>query len=280
MAGLMKQIVVSTNTLWFYFPDEKHRRQLHGTVEDCERKLNVLLEQNVSLDGVELYLEPVKLESDSDFSSTFCERFRDLTYRSMHIGSGSNDFLHNTSFIGQKFDILSRLLKKLDVRNVVVHAHHLKNRREEIRRLFSHKLPGINILVENNGFDNQWGSDINALSEIYKDFPDYGLCLDICHVFDWQKYRIDDFFQSNGLKDRVAEIHFSYSTYYTDIEQNDRNGFDGEKPYHALWSFVEKEPSAKTARAISQYPVVIEGCVPYGDRDLKYLKREIDLLRV
>ncbi|MCK5174157.1 MAG: hypothetical protein KAR47_12255 [Planctomycetes bacterium] len=276
----MKQIVVSINTLWFYFSDEKHRRQLHGTVEDCERKLNVLLEQNISLDGVELYIEPVKLQSDSDFSSMFCERFKNLTYRSMHIGSASNDFLHNTKAIGQKLETLSRLLDKLDIRNVVIHAHHLRSKREETRRLFSRKLPGINILVENNGFDNQWGSDINALLEIYKDLPDYRLCLDICHVFDWQKYMVDDFFQNDDLNDRLAEIHFSYSTYYTDIEQNDRNGFDGEKPYHALWSFVEKEPSAETAVAISQYPVVIEGCVPYEDRDLKYLKREVDLLRV
>lgn len=276
----MRQIVVSINTLWFYFSDEEHRRKLHGTVEDCERKLEVLLEQDVSMDGVELYLDPIKLESDSDFSSMFCERFKGLTYRSMHIGSGSNDFLHNTGFIVQKFDVLSRLLKKLSIRNVVIHAHHLRSKREEIRRLLGRKLSGINILVENNGFDNQWGSDINALSEIYRDLPDYGLCLDICHVLDWEKYRIDDFIYSNDLKDKLAEIHFSYSTYHMDIKQDYKKSFDGEKPYHALWSFVEKKPSAETDRAILQYPVVIEGCVPHEDRDMKYLKREIDLLRV
>jgi len=277
----MKQIVIALNSLWFYFPDEKNRRELHGTPADCERKLAQLIKEDVFYDGIELYLEPLKLNKNLFFSQDFIAKFRKLKFRSIHIGSIEIDFLYQQERTYEKFKLLQKIFSQLDTFNLVVHAHHLKSNREEIRKLFDATLPGINIAVENNGFDSRFGSSAEDLNDIFSFFSEekYKFCLDICHCKDWEDKPIDSFFAKDELRKRIDEVHFSFSTYLDDFPQEECKRFDGEAPYHALWSYINKKISKTTMDLITRYPLVIEGCVPNDDKRLYFLKKEIDMLR-
>jgi hypothetical protein len=272
---------VAQNTLWFYFNDEVQRRKLHGTPADSERKLNALRENDVRFDGLEMYLEPMRLQSGSAFTPEFIRQVRKMDRKSIHIGSGNAHFLYDSQIIADKFHILYRLAQQLEVRDIIIHAHHFKKERETIRRLMDNTLPGMNILIENNGFDNQWGAGPDTLTDIYNYFDDprYRFCFDICHVGDWKEYTLGQFFRDPLLSERMAQIHYGYSTYYIDVAAEKRAQFDGEKPFHALWSYMDLEPSPGTMASISRYPVVIEGCVPEDDKTLQYLKEEIAILK-
>ncbi|MCP4220368.1 MAG: hypothetical protein GY765_37405, partial [bacterium] len=227
----------------------------------------------------EIYLEPFRLEAGSAFSGKFCDSLLGMDNKSIHIGSSDSAFLLGGGHVYEKFENLYRLARSLEIRDIVVHAHHLKDRRDEIMRLFDKTLPGMRILVENNGFDNAWGADVDSLEGIFDYFNDdrYRFCLDVCHVWDWRLH-VQDFINSETLRNRLTQVHYSYSTFHGTIAEAQKALFDGEKPFHALWSYIGKEPGPEIPGTVFDYPLVLEGCIPNNDRYLDYLKEEIALL--
>jgi len=139
-------------------------------------------------------------------------------------------------------------------------------------------LPGTTICVENTGFGSEPGSGIEDLVQIFEEYPEYKLCLDVCHINDYVNYSLEEFFSVEVLRSRIAQIHFSYSTRLDKENLYAEMGFRGHEPYHALWSVVRKFPSRKSMNLLRKYPIVIEGVVPMQDKSLQYLRREVELI--
>jgi hypothetical protein len=264
------------NTLWFWF-DKQTRRALHGTPEDCFRKFRMLDSMGMCSNGLEIFLAPSKLGQARGFDPEFIRKFSKLTYRSVHIGEGDDDYLDSR----QAFDDLVRLgrtLEALETDNLVIHAHHLEKNRKPRVALMRAALGNTRILVENNGHDHPWGGSIQGLSAILNDCEDLFLCLDIAHIRDFPEVAINDYISNPLIVSRIQAIHYSYSTYPFERDAYEDKGFGGYRPLHALFSVMQAAPSRRTKAFVRRYPVVMEGILPPEDRQMRFLKEEAAIL--
>ena len=170
------------------------------------------------------------------------------------------------------------MLERLEVDTIILHANHLLHGQKTTKELLDSVLPGTTICVENTGFGSEPGSGIEDLVQIFKEYPEYKLCLDVCHINDYVNYSLEEFVSVEMLQSRIVQIHFSYSTRLDKENLYAKMGFRGHEPYHALWSVVGKFPSRKSMNFFRKYPIVIEGAVPMQDKSLQYLRREVELI--
>lgn len=174
--------------------------------------------------------------------------------------------------------ILRCELQRLNVHQIVVHANHFKNNRKQISELFKTALFDIDILVENNGFDDLWGYSQEGLTQIFKDCPEVKLCLDIAHVKDLTTLKLNELLKNEIFSTRIGQIHYSYATRQLGYDPYDVKGYPGYGPHHALLSLIDQTPSPETKDFVRKYPVVIEGLVPSEDSELEFLSKEIESL--
>ena len=268
--------IPAINTLWFCF-DKRTRRALHGTPQDVMRKFDALHSVGLCSEGLEIFLIPERLKHSPDFTPAFYKTFSGFSHRAVHIGETDVNFLDSKTAATDLAN-LSKVLQKLRARYVVIHAHHLRENRQARERLLRSALGGFRILVENNGFDYPWGGKVESVSEILSDCPEFGFCLDIAHVKDFMNSPLEAFISNELLMSRLAEVHYSYSTILVDGDPYEEKGFYGYGPYHAMFSVLGLGPSHRTREFISNYPVIIEGIVPAEDKNLDFLRKEIEIL--
>jgi hypothetical protein len=271
-------VLPAMNTIWFWFRPEFERRLLHGTPEDVMRKYAVLNSENLCSDGLEVFLIPSKLISSRPFDYRFFREYSKLKYKTVHIGDSDPDFLDRES-TAQELTQLAEILFRLEAETVIIHAHHLRKNRMTRRKTIASTLESFKVLIENNGFDNAWGCQVNSLVEILSDCPEFDLCFDIAHVKDFPSLSLRDFVSNEVITSRIREIHCSYSMIHLKGNPYKDRGFNGEKPYHGLFSMSGRPISHRTKSFIQQYPIVLEGIVPPSDTNLSYLKREFQLLK-
>jgi hypothetical protein len=274
----MSYIVPGTGVLWYFRTDAEQRMKLLGTPLDCMMKFKMLEEKRALSQGLEISLIPNKLRGIDDFEPWFYSQFSKLKYKSVHIGDMEPEFLTSSKCISEKLDILSKMLKDLEVDTVIIHAHHFQHEPIKVKKVLDAFLPHVEIYIENNGFGSGCGSRVDDLIQIFNDCPEFKLCLDICHIKDHENFTFDDFVSVDALRDRIKQIHFSYSSRLEKENLYANKGYINYDPHHALWSIIGKTPSSKTKEFIRQYPVILEGVIPREDSNLAYLKKEVELL--
>ena len=249
-----------------------------GSPDDMIRNFQMLEEHGLLHDGLELYLKLHNLENSSQFPAWFYEKVSALNYKTLHIGGDTPDFLFTLVDVEQKLSLLSEVLERLDVRALIIHAHHLKDHRLYIKELFARLLPETEIMVENNGLDDNWGSSVEGLMEIFNDCPEFKLCLDICHIKETGKFSLTEIASMPELRDRIRQIHFSFSSIAVGVDMYAEHGYLEYNPNHALFSITKETLSKKTKKNISQYPIVIEGAMVREDENFDFFKKEIEIL--
>lgn len=267
--------VPAQNVLWFWF-DPATARKLHGTVNDAARKLQNLTERGMLLEGLEIFLMPSRVGNSHDWPKDFCRAFADLSYRTVHIGETENNFLLQAES-PRHLRQLHAFLDAHGVKRIILHSHHLENSRQQCRENLLTCLPGIEICVENTGFNNITGHEPEFMIQLCKDFPECTICLDIAHVQDFPHYKLSDFTENPIIRQRIREIHASFSTYNfrsRGIDLYEEKGFPGYDPYHALYSVLNIMPDDETSNLMKQHPVVLEGVLPREDASLEYLFEE------
>ena len=268
-------IVPSTSSIQFCF--SKTDFMHNGTPRFVEKSFYFLNTHKLVNEGCEFFLMPSKLSSLTNFKKQFVELFRTLKYKVIHISEKDDILLQNGYY--KKLKILNDILKRLKTDKVVVHANFFQNNRRLKREIFLNVLDDVQIIVENNGFDNEWGSNIDNILDIFSDCPEFKFCLDIAHVKDLKQYSLDDFINNEQLLNKLTEIHYSYSTRFCTKDPYKDVGFHGYAPFHALFSILKLKPSKKTKKFIRKYPIVMEGLVPKEDKELQYLKKEMEILK-
>ncbi|WP_147819478.1 hypothetical protein [Salidesulfovibrio onnuriiensis] len=263
------------NTLWFCFPQET-RRKLHGTPTDVQRKFRALDKKGMVSQGMEMYLMPSRLAHDPGFTIEFINRFSQLDFRTIHIGETDPDFLDTPETAGD-LARLADIVAMLKSPAVLLHAHHLRDNRAQRADLLRNSLPGTEILIENNGFDNEWGARPENVWTILQECPDFNLCMDIVHIKDFADIRLKDFTKPPILE-RIREIHWSCSTYLMKGDPYESRGYQGYNPFHALFPLTDITPSDSTLEFIRQYPVVMEGVVPPEDSEYLFLSQELEII--
>ncbi len=267
------------NTLWFWY-EQATRRALHGTTADAARKLDAFVRRDFPLEGFEIFIMPERLPADptAEADPEFVRRFRNLPLRSVHIGDSRAEFLA-TPEAGQQVQRLRQLLEHLHGDTIIVHAHHFREFREQSAETLLRGLPGVRVLVENNGFDAPWGAQPENLCALLTAYPELGLCLDIAHVKDFPAPSLAAFANEPLLMARLAEVHFSYSTLQLGHDPYEALGYHGYGPFHAMFSVLGLAPSRSTVELIGRVPVVVEGIVPREDPELACVHREIALAK-
>lgn len=268
-------IYPAMNTLWFWF-DKATRRALHGTPADCERKFEILVAKG-GWQGLEIFLTPARLHPHQGFSRNFVRAFRELDYRSVHIGDADPDFLDGRQ-AARDLQRLHAVLQELETPRIILHAHHLEKNRAQRVAILRDCLPGTTILIENNGFDAGWGYRPEDLLELFRSCPEFGLCLDITHVADFQELCLATFLAHPSLAGRIQELHVSYSTHLLEQDPYAARGYMGYSPFHALFSVIDEEPPREAVELAQRVPVILEGIVPKEDTDCIFLTREKALL--
>jgi len=269
--------VIPGNVLSYFFRGVEQRK-IFGTPLDCMEKFRILEKTNLLSQGLEIFLIPNKLRSFDEFEPWFCSKYSRLKYKTVHIGDQNEGFLIDSDKISNKLEILSKMLERLEVDTIILHANHLLHEQKTTKGLLDSVLPRTSICVENTGFESERGSGIEDLIQIFKKYPEYKLCLDVCHINDYVNYSLEEFISVEMLRSRIVQIHFSYSTRLDKENLYAKMGFGGHEPYHALWSVIGKFPSRKSMEFFRKYPIVIEGVVPMQDKSLQYLRREVELI--
>lgn len=269
--------VIPGNVLWCFFQGIEQRK-IFGTPLDCMEKFRILENANILSHGLEIFLIPDKLKNFDEFEPWFYSKYSKLKYKTVHIGDRNERFLIDSDTIYNKLEILSKILERLEVNTIILHANHLLHEQKTTKELLNSVLPRTTICVENTGFESELGSGIEDLVQIFKEYPEYKLCLDVCHINDYVNYSLEEFVSVEMLRSRIVQIHFSYSSRLDKENLYAKMGFKGHEPYHALWSVIGKFPSRKSMDFFRKYPIVIEGVVPMQDKSLRYLRREVELI--
>lgn len=268
---------LSVISFWPLSGGERFAR--HGQPDDAVAKLAVFRDQALIDQGFEFFLMPRHLTDPDQFPADFYQTLARGAYRSVHIGDSEPDFLFTAPELPRQLAVLAEVLGRLDCRTIVIHAHHFMADPARAGRILTDALPGVEILVENNGFDSRWGADPASLRNIFAACPELKMCLDVAHVGDFQDIHLDDFIADPSLADRIGEIHFSYSTRLDQTDRYAQAGYPDYGPYHGLWSIIGARPSGRTLEFIRRHPVVLEGVVPVEDKTLTTLRREMDIVR-
>lgn len=262
------------NVLWFWF-DQTTRRALHGTLADAARKLATLEAREFPLDGLEIFLTPSRLKLPlSPDETNFVSRYRDMPGRCVHIGEACPDFLLAPQ-AAQDLRNLAHVLDILETESIVIHAHHLRTNPDKAATMLLSTLPGIEIRIENNGFDAPWGSNPANVAGLLRSFPEFRFCLDIAHVEDFNAPGLSEFMSDPIFEERLSEIHFSYSTHRHERDPYEERGYAGYGPFHALYSVMGLRPDDALASYARNVPVVLEGIVPREDDHLSFLIEEM-----
>lgn len=268
-------IVPSMNTLWFWFGPQEERRRLNGHPVDCMRKFQTLEQLGVADNGVEIYIMPRR--ASAGFEPWFYDAFRKRGWRTVHTGDPAVEFLMEPD-APRHLSQLHEQLVLLGADRVVLHAHHLEHHRAFKRDLLAECLPGIQVLVENTSFECEWGARPGALLGLFEDCPDYGLCLDITHIKDFEWGRLSAFLDVSALRDRIVQTHLAYSPHLLGYDPYERLGYPAYGPLHVLFSAMDQGLSDKTRQRLSAYPAVVEGLLPPEDAKGELLRREMSLL--
>ncbi|MEW5772129.1 MAG: hypothetical protein AB1916_01275 [Thermodesulfobacteriota bacterium] len=265
------------NTLWFWY-EQATRRALHGVLQDAARKLDAFVRRDFPLDGFEIFIMPKRLPEAPETAADplFLARYTGLAHRTVHIGDSRPDFLATPEAPAQVAR-LARLLDLLGSATLIVHAHHFQKHRAQTAQTLLKGLPGVRILVENNGFDSPWGSEPETLRELLAEYGELGFCLDIAHVKDFAHLSLAAFLDDPLLMARLGEVHFSYSTKLLDSDPYVARGYPGYGPFHAMFSVLDLAPNPRTVQAIGRVPIVVEGIVPREDQNLDFVRQEITL---
>ncbi len=269
-------VIPAMNCLWFWFDDDI--KALNGTAEDCMRKYRTLEDAGVAENGVEIAITPDRIVGRQPFDRDFIRQYATHPFKCVHITHEDIDFLELPEMPGH-LDRLRAVLEDLETGKIVLHAHHLKENRKARRDLLIKHLPETVVQLENNGFDCQWGSRPENLEAVFTDCPEFTLCLDVAHIWDFEDLTLEGFLSRPLLKTRITEIHWSYSTNRLTEDPYSLKGYSGYAPFHALFSLIDKSPDEQVKDLISGYPVVIEGAVPREDTTLEYIKKEIQFVR-
>lgn len=272
----MNYIVPSENIL--YFLSIRDGQVNMGSPNDMIRNFQLLENRGLLYDGLEMYLKLHTLRDNNQFPAWFYDKASALNYKTLHIGGDTPDFLFTLTNVEQKLSLLSEMLERLDIRALIIHAHHLKDHRLYIKNLFARLLPKTEILVENNGLDNTWGSSINGLMEIFHDCPEFKLCLDICHLKETGNFSLTELISMPEIRDRIRQVHISFSPVKAGEDLYAKHGYPEYNPNHALFSIIKEPLSEKTKKIISQYPIVIEGVMVREDKNFDFFKKEVEIL--
>jgi len=270
-------VVPSENQLHFWALDRNGRASL-GTPADIERHLTILENTSASKMGLQLYLVIAKLECDNPFPSWVYSTVSSKAYKSMHLGGSGQDYLLSTTNIEEKLIYLGKILERLEIRNLIIHAQHFQYKKKYLAQMFSDCLPNAKILIENEGLGNNWGSRIDELLTIFQECPDFGLCLDICHVAETGIHGLNEFFEEKELCSRIEEVSASYCPRPAGselIDPYEHAGFFGYRPNHALFTLSNKTLSEQEFNFIDQLPIVLEGVVPKEDTAHELLITEL-----
>ena len=242
------------------------------------RKHEALSEMGCKSDGLEILIMPSKLKQYREFKPSFLKEFREMEYRSVHFAETDPDYLDNEKAF-EELKNLSAIMEKLEADTLIVHAHNFIKNRKYRKDLLLAAMNGEKVLIENNGFDNEKTARVENLQEILLECPEFNFCLDIAHVKDFADLDLDDFIENDVLRQRLREIHYSYSTIQLKEDPYIEKGFQRYRPYHALFSVLDLAPSEKTLEFICSYPIVVEGIQPPEDKKFDLLKKEIEILR-
>mgnify|MGYP002413040544 CR=1 FL=1 len=129
--------------------------------------------------------------------------------------------------------------------------------------------------MENTGFNNHVGFRPEYLERLCRDLPECTVCLDIAHVQDFADLVLAGFIANPGIRQRIREIHFSYSTILLQEDIYATLGYPGYGPYHALYSLTGVRPDPGMLEFIRNFPIVLEGVVPLEDQALDFLRAEM-----
>lgn len=270
------QVYPSQNVLWFWF-SQQTRRILHGTLADSARKYDTLACREFPLDGLEIFLMPSKIMGPlTSEEVSFAKRYRNLGGRCVHIGETDVDFLLAPE-TPASLRSLAEVMDTLETSALVVHAHHFRADLARAAETLLEALPGVEVRVENNGFDAPWGADPTNVSSLLRGFPEFRFCLDIAHVADFPTPGLADFLSDSILSERLAEVHLSYSTHAHERDPYEERGYPGYGPFHALFSVLGLRPDSALAPLLAAVPVVLEGIVPREDDGLDFLREELRL---
>jgi hypothetical protein len=250
-----------------------------GGVNELIRRFDTYAEQGVMNDGVEVYLMPFAIKSGDTLPPLFVNEFKKLKYKSVHFGGPTQNFLNEEKEIEDQLYNFARLVDQLEPDNLILHAQHLKENREHIRGLTSKYLKDHQILVENESWYDEWACLPDSLVSILDDFPSFGVCLDVCHIADCNHLSLKDFTDRPEILSKIKQIHFSLSTREIKYDPYISKGFNNYSPNHALYAISDEKIDPAIKEFIHNYPIVTEGVIPTEDKELKFLKKEFQLIK-
>ena len=270
-------IVIPSETSLHFWSMKNGIPQL-GKPSDMIRNFKIFEKSNVIKDGMQLYFVLDEITELDPFPQWFYKKILNLKYKSIHLGGKGQDFLLQMENFKEKLNYFKVLLARLGIENIIIHAQHLRKRREYLRDMFLKYLPNINILIENEGMTDKWGSSIEGLTELFVDCPEFKFCLDICHIHEIDEYNLSDLIDIEIIRSRIKEISISYCSKKLGYDPYAKAGYPGYGPNHALFSVLKEKISKKTKEFISQYPIVMEGVILREDKELNFIKEEIRIL--
>ncbi|MDP3428554.1 MAG: hypothetical protein Q8S17_14420, partial [Humidesulfovibrio sp.] len=150
-----RQVYPAQNVLWFWFP-QVSRLLLHGTLADSARKYEALAARGLPMQGLEIFLMPSRVQDpQGPEAAAFAAAYRTLAGRCVHIGETDPDFLLAQE-APANLRAIAGIMDTLETSALVVHAHHLRADPARAAETLLENLPGVEIRIENNGFDSPW----------------------------------------------------------------------------------------------------------------------------
>ncbi len=218
--------------------------QNKGILVDYARQLDISGVEITFASKEELY--PFELSQDN------MSWLKGLDYVSIHAPFSLLREAVDEKELLRQLDIISRLYKDINAKNVIIHPDEIPA--QEILYKYN-----VNFSTEN--LPPPGYGTVSDLRNVFKKYPEMGLCLDVSHAYLKSENETSELI--NAFKDRITQIHFS-GTY---------KSMDHQSLRVVTKTFLSSINPVKDLHV----PIVIEEDI--GEKDLKYLKEEIEYIK-
>lgn len=259
---------------FYYWSDDYHLPTFLRSLRKYYSRLDI--------DGVDLYFDPYNLSEELRFDSGQREFLNKFNYRILH-----TDF-HDTDWEGTvDWNRFERCLeeihsfgKHVGSDHIVVHGDCLVSHPDQVIDYMKNHLPDLSISFELMDEHRNFATRPEHLNTVLGGYEDIGVVVDTAHLQDFtETVSWTDLFHDPSFSSRINFVHLSNHTSQLDSNWYAKQGYDEIEAVHSLCIADPSRFDSEYLDECLNYPVVLEGIIPPGERGIDFLSSEIEFVR-
>jgi hypothetical protein len=265
MAVKPNKILLSTTSFWFWL-----------NPFDPRKAVEFALKSKADIDGLDIFVFTFHGGGVSCIGDDLCYQIENFDFNVIHTTFHDIDWAGKVDFkdFVKRIKALAKLLNQSGIENVSIHSDCFFCWPERVAGIIDEYLNGYKISLELMDKNKSFGNTVGDYKKIVELLPWAYLVPDLAHLSDYEGEERVAVFEDADLLDRISYVHMScHSSQIKD--QTHLKTVYSLIPEHLPCVIAEEGLAYDLLPHATQYPVALEGALPFGEFGWEILEREI-----